>query len=80
MKSLICGIIGLFVFFGCILNARASRRADSELPEVFMMLNDENFNMTFDGKVLHTSGVKDPELGYSCHDCGIAECLECARR
>ncbi len=66
MKSLIGGMIGLCLFFCCATYANASRRADSKLPEVFMMADDENVYMTFEGKVLFAAPKKNAGLQYSC--------------
>jgi len=65
MKYLIRCVICFCLFFCCTLYAHASRPG-GKLPEIFKMVNDENFYMTFDGKTLFISPKKDAGLQYSC--------------
>jgi hypothetical protein len=65
MKPLISGVIFLLLL-GAWLSPVHASRPGGKLPEVFKMVNDENFYMTFDGKTLFISPQKDAELQYSC--------------
>ena len=65
MKVLISCIVGLFLFFWGASSVQAVR-PQGELPKIFMMLDDENFGMHFDGVVLVVNPKKDAGLSYSC--------------
>ena len=65
MKSRIFGVVVLFLLGGWVSPVHASRPG-GDLPEVFMMADDENVYMTFEGKVLFVAPKKNAGLQYSC--------------
>ena len=70
MKYLICGIFVMFLAGVWLSPVHAVRPHGEDLPEIFLMLNDENFNMTFDGKTLSVTPKKNAGLHYSCNVAG----------
>ena len=70
MKYLICGIFVMFLAGVWLSPVHAVRPHGEDLPEIFLMLNDENFNMTFDGKTLSVTPKKNAGLSYICRVTG----------
>ena len=69
MKVLISCLVGLFLFGGWAASVHAVR-PQGELPKIFMMFDDENYGMHFDGVELVVNPKKNAGLSYSCRVTG----------